>query len=332
MVGQERKEAPAERQSSVLPDGVSILGYVDDIAVVGRRGVDPRHTRGVWDMRPPRPGRARPVARGRAGRQMRRRGRPPRHGAEDLLRGVLASCRLTGMMVRLDLGEQFGNAPLVLGTAGDLRAWESFGPAATRRNRPPERGRPRLQRARRRRMVYYRCGGHHHVRECPDASETMRERLMALHRTGGIRRNNRVGPSAAATPTCQFGDMSMTESSGGERKSGDGDQDQTTDPEMPTLTEDPLPPDGGDPRQEEVEDAGPAVPMTVIGRRYLGWTRLGGHIYERPREERENTGPEQRTLDASAAPWQPSLQRRMIELEVAAELGSPRIMELAVAA
>ena len=81
----------------------------------------------------------------------------------------------------------------------------------------------------------------------------------------------------------------MTESSGGEWKSGDGDQDQTTDPEMPTLTEDPLPPDGGDQRQEEVEDAGPAVPMTVNGRRYLGWSRLGGHIYERPREERENT-------------------------------------------
>ena len=46
----------------------------------------------------------------------------------DYLQGVLASCRVTGMLARLDLGEQYGNAPVLLGTAGDLRAWESFGP------------------------------------------------------------------------------------------------------------------------------------------------------------------------------------------------------------
>ena len=156
-------------------------------------------------------------------------------------------------------------------------------------------------------MVCYHCGGRHHVRECVDASETMRARLMAIHRTGGIRRDNRVdtgGGAAAASARCPFGDMSMSESSGGERKSGDGYQDEPTDPEMPRLTEDPLPPGGGDPRQEEAEDTG--TPMQQ-GRRYLGWTPQGGHIYEQPRGEREDTSPGRRTLDASAAPWQPPL-------------------------
>ena len=112
MVGQEKKAAPVRREPSVMPAGVSVIGYVDDVAVLGRRGVEPRHTRGVWDVRPPRPGRTRPMVRGqRMGRQPRRRGRPPRHNAEDpmgpdYLRGVLAACRVAGMLARLDLGEQ----------------------------------------------------------------------------------------------------------------------------------------------------------------------------------------------------------------------------------
>ena len=142
---------------------------------------------------------------------------------------------------------------------------------------------------------------------------------MALHRAGGIRQAHRGNPSTAAATTtvsCPFGDMSMTDSSGGERKSGDDDQGNTTDPEMPPLVEDPVPPDGGDPRQDEEGDTSAAVPRTVNGRRHLGWTRLRGHQYEKPRENREGTA--QRMLDASAAPWQPplppsSLRQQMLD-------------------
>jgi hypothetical protein len=303
MVSREEKGDTARRAPIQAGDGVAVVGYVDDLAVIGRRGVGSRHTRGVWDVRPPRPGRARPVNRGRAGRRTRRRGRPPRHGAEDMLRGVLTACRVTGLMARLDLGEQFGNTTMMLGTAGDLSAWGSLDSAVTRRNRPPERRRE----GRYRRMVCYHCGGRHHVRECPDASETMRNRLMALHRAGRIRQFDcGMAGTAAATPW-PVEDMDVTDSSGGEPKSGDGDQGQTTDTDMPTLEEIPVFAAGGDPRQDEAAAAGQAVPMTVNGRRYLGWTSLGGHVYEQPRENREETGSAQRKLDASAAPWQPPL-------------------------
>ena len=109
MVGRKEKEATVRQED--MPAGVAVIGYVDDIAVLGGNSGQPRRTRGVWDMRPPRPGRARPVgrtrARGQMGRQQRRRGRPPMHDAEDpmgpdYLRGVLAACRVTGMLARLD--------------------------------------------------------------------------------------------------------------------------------------------------------------------------------------------------------------------------------------
>ena len=154
---------------------------------------------------------------------------------------------------------------------------------------------------------------------------------------------------------------------------------------MPPLVEDPIPPAGGDPREAEEGDTSAAVPRTVNGHRYLGWTRDGGHQYERPKEvgygpgppetaggcdtgktqeqrtaapgqagqggatlptlsreeidenrrliglgplerypprtgatNREGTNTAQRTLDASAAPWQPplpttSLRQRMLD-------------------
>ena len=51
----------------------------------------------------------------------------------DYLRGVLAACRVTGMLARLDLGEQYNNASLVLGTARELQDWERNGASAVRR-------------------------------------------------------------------------------------------------------------------------------------------------------------------------------------------------------
>ena len=131
------------------------------------------------------------------------------------------------MLARLDLGAQYGNTPVLLGTAVDLRAWEGIGSAATRHGRPPERGRPRGQEAERRTVACWHCGGRHHVRDCEDVSETMRVRLLTLHRNGGIRRDNRGDPgggAAGASARSTFGDMSMSESSGEERKSGDGNQ------------------------------------------------------------------------------------------------------------
>ena len=87
----------------------------------------------------------------------------------------------------------------------------------------------------------------------------------------------------------------MSRSSEGEQKSGDGEQrsdhDEPTDPEMPTLTEDPLPPGGGDPRQDE--EAGTthrntnATGTEVPGVDPTGWTyvrttdgRTGGNETE----------------------------------------------------
>ena len=154
--------------------------------------------------------------RGRTGRRIRDNGRPPRHDAEEILRSIMNSCRVTGMMAKLDLGEQFHHILLVVGTASALRAWDSCGAAATRRARPPERGDGRLRRARRRRMECYNCGGPHHVLKCQTASTAMRIRLMALNRTGGIRQVHRGKPNtaaAAATESCPFGDMSVTGSS-----------------------------------------------------------------------------------------------------------------------
>ena len=48
----------------------------------------------------------------------------------DFQRGVLASSRVTGMLARLVLGENYDNTPMMLGPARELRAWESSGPAA----------------------------------------------------------------------------------------------------------------------------------------------------------------------------------------------------------
>jgi hypothetical protein len=146
---------------------------------------------------------------------------------KDYLRGVLASCRVTGMLARLDLGAQYGNTPVLLGTAVDLRAWEGIGSAATRHGRPPERGRPRGQEAERRTMACWHCGDRHHVRDCEDVSETMRARLLALHRNRGIRRNKRRDPgggAAAESARLPFGDRSMSKSPGKERKGEDGNQ------------------------------------------------------------------------------------------------------------
>ena len=45
----------------------------------------------------------------------------------DYLRGVLAACRVTGMLARPDLGEQYGDAPIILGTAGEIRRGNGTG-------------------------------------------------------------------------------------------------------------------------------------------------------------------------------------------------------------
>ncbi len=286
LVGKEEKSDPVRRRNTIVGDGVSVLSYMDDVAVLGRRGPGPRNTRGVWDVRPPRPGRARPINRGRGERGIRGNDRPPQHAAEELLRSVMTSCRETGMLAHLDLSEQFNHIPLVIGTASALRAWDSYGAATTQRTRPPERRDGRLRRARRRRMTCYNCGGPHHIRRCQTASAAMKTRLMALHRAGGIRRGHRENPStaaAAAMEACPFGDMSMTGSSDGERHSGDGDYSDVTDPEMPPLVEDHIPPEGRNPRKAATGSTSAAVASPRMnGRRYLGWTRDGGHQYDGP--------------------------------------------------
>ena len=158
-------------------------------------------------------------------------------------------------------------------------------------------------------MTCYNCGGPHHIRRCQTASAAMKTRLMALHRAGGSRHGHRENPgtaAAAAMEACPFGDMSMTGSSDGERHSGGGDYSDVTDPEMPPLVEDHIPPEGRNPRKAEAGNTSVAVDSPTNSRRYLGWTRDGGHQYEGPGPPEAAGGGDTRTPreQRTAAPGQ----------------------------
>ena len=246
----------------------------------------------------------------------------------DYLRGVLAACRVTGMLARLDLGEEYGNAPIILGTAGEMQAWKRNGPAAARRGRPPERG--HQQRWRVRDGPCWHCGGPHLLRRCRRATPTMRVRLRALRRSGGLRRDggdgHDPGDGAAAaamtipcaTHTHPFGDMSLSASSEHEQKSEGSEvripEIELTDSEMPGLAEDPqeLAADtrargketqvlagAADAPQEEAQGAPPQ--STRRGLRYLG------QIHGQDMYLQVDAPPWRARLDTEAAPWMPSL-------------------------
>ena len=134
-------------------------------------------------MRPPRPGRARPVLRPqRRGQRVnprdaarRRQGWPPNH----LLEQVLSACRETGMISAVDLGPEYHQATVVITPMAPATQPGGRGQGrANRSSRKPASGKATAIRGRK--MACWGCGGKHRLRTCTVTTMHMKERIWPM--------------------------------------------------------------------------------------------------------------------------------------------------------